>query len=207
MIQPASRAALSAHAQALIELRRLDEAEQTLAEAEALRPSTRDSTLIVATSRGDLDFARGDWARAALAYAESAAAAQSLRSTEQLVLDLQSLALALIELGDAEGALELEAAAAAIEAETGECGLEATAQAGSWDERRREARRAVGSERASAAAARGRRCPRPGVRTARRRSPRPPSGSRSGVASSAAWPRRPSSTRAAARFASRAPTG
>ena len=167
-------AALLAHAEALIAVRHIEEAAQVLAEAEAFLPSTHDSTLTIGATRGDLHLVRGDWALAAHAYGASAAAAQLLGSTEQLLLDLQFLALALIPLGEFEAALELESAAATIGAETGEWGIEASSWAAQWDARREQGRRAVGPERAAAAAARGRALPASRRAARAVASPRPP---------------------------------
>ena len=149
-------ASLLARADVLVQTGRLEEADRTLAECAALAPALDAATFTVAAVAGDLALLREDWGEAARSYAESACASEGSGSTEQLLIDLQSLAIALVPLGDPEGAIEAAAAAVAIQALTGERGLETMAD---WSQRLESAlvaaRSAVPRDTAAEATARG----------------------------------------------------
>ena len=81
-------------------------------------PQIGDSTFSLDDVLADIAFERGEWARAAQLYAESARAQGHMRSA--LVMHLGCTAIALAHLGADEPALELEAAAASIAEAIGE---------------------------------------------------------------------------------------
>jgi predicted ATPase/class 3 adenylate cyclase len=139
-------------AQALVQARRLDEAQGHLDEAEPLMTCVRDSRLSLRLFVADLAVERGDWTLAARGAAEHALIA-ARHSTSQLILDLRVIALALGQLGDHDAALELAAAATATAAVTGETGGNPWAVA--LAEVLGEARAAAGRERTAAAERRG----------------------------------------------------
>ena len=148
--------ALMCRADVMAQMGRLEDAERTLAECRTLASTLDPATFTVATLAADLALLREDWGAAGLAYAESARVSEARGSTEQLLLDLQCLAIALVGLGDAEGAIEAGAAAAAIEALTGERGLEGMAEwSQRWTAATAAARSAVTPEVAAEATARG----------------------------------------------------
>ena len=148
-------AALLSRADVMVQTGRLEDADRTLAECAALAPAL-DATFTVAPVAGDLALRREEWGEAARHYAESACASEARGCTEQLLIDLQTLAIALVPLGDPEGAIEAAAAAVAIQTLTGERGLESMA---AWSERLESAlavaRSAVARDTAAEATARG----------------------------------------------------
>jgi len=139
--------------QVLVLAGRLTEAERYYDEAEPLVPRSGDSLLSFGQVRGDLALEQGDWQLAANCYLESVLTT-GRHSTNQLILDLRLIALALARLGGAEATIELDAAAHAIGATTGEVGGNPWAQ--DLAEALLAARDDVGGERAEAAVMRGR---------------------------------------------------
>ena len=134
---------------------RLEEAEPLLDELAALLPQVGDSTFSPDDVLADIAFERGEWARAAQLYAESARRTGHQRSA--LVMHLGCTAFALAHLGADEPALELEAAAASIAEAIGEPSVDKLMAKHVWvlD----EARARVPQDRATRAARRGRELP------------------------------------------------
>jgi predicted ATPase/class 3 adenylate cyclase len=98
-------------------------AARCLAEAEALASAARgDSTLAgaIADARAEDAFDRGDWATAAPNFAEAAAQADELDSTEQVLSDLYPLIYVLVQLGELEAAVDVAALSEVLVEETGE---------------------------------------------------------------------------------------
>ena len=139
----------------LATLGRLEEAEPLLDELAALMPQVLDSRFSPDDVLSDIAFERGEWARAAQLYAESAARAGRMRSA--LVMHLGCTAYALAHLGADEPALELEAAGASIAEALGEPSVDKLMAKHVWvlD----EARARVPEDRATRAARRGRELP------------------------------------------------
>ena len=143
--------ALVSHANVLVELERLDEAEALLNEAAPLLPQLGASDVSDAGAFFDeLAAARGDWARAADLFI---AGAQTTRSPGLKGMLLRHTAIALAHLGADEDALELAATANAICESIGEAPDDPlTTRYGSALD---EARERLGPERSARAARRG----------------------------------------------------
>jgi predicted ATPase/DNA-binding SARP family transcriptional activator len=147
--------ALLGQAGCLTALGRLDEAEPLFDELAALLPQVGDSTFSPDGVLADIAFERGEWARAAQLYAESAMRTGHQRSA--LVMHLGCTAYALAHLGADEPALELEAAAASIAETIGEPSVDKLMAKHMWvlD----DARARVPQDRAARAVRRGRELP------------------------------------------------
>jgi predicted ATPase len=148
-------AALLGQAACLTNLGRLEETEPLLDELGALLPQVRDSTFSPDDVLSDIAFERGEWARAAQLYAESARRTGHMRSA--LVMHVGCTAIALAHLGADEPALELEAAAAGIAEALGEPSVDKLMAKHVWA--LDEARDRVPPDRAARAARRGRALP------------------------------------------------
>ena len=141
----------------------------------AARAPVGDSTLTVSGFAGDLAFARGDWARAARLWAESALALGHLVAAGRLTL--REIAMALARLGADEAALELEAGSSRILEDIGETADDSMTAEHSWVLDAARERVGPGAPRRPSAAVG--RCPRPRAPPARPRwsslpAPRPP---------------------------------
>jgi predicted ATPase/class 3 adenylate cyclase len=143
--------ALVDHANVLVELKRLDEAEALLNEAAPLLPQLGASDVADADVFFDeLAAARGDWARAARLFL---AGAQTRREPGLKGILLRHAAIALAHLGADEDALELAATANAICESIGEAPSDPlTTRYGSALD---DARERLGPERSAHAARRG----------------------------------------------------
>ena len=147
--------ALLGQAACLTNLGRLDEAESLFDELAALMPRVGDSTFSPDGVLADIALERGEWARAAQLYAESARRTGHMRST--LVMYLGCTAIALAYCGADEQALELEAAAASIAEAIGEPSVDKLMAKHVWV--MDEARARVPQDRATLAVSRGRELP------------------------------------------------
>jgi tetratricopeptide (TPR) repeat protein len=139
----------------LANLGRLEEAEPLFDEVTALLPQVGDSTFSLDGVLADIEFERGEWARAAQLYAESARCTGHQRSA--LVMHLGCAAFSLAHLGADEPALELEAAAASIAEMIGEPSVDKLMAKHMWA--LDEARARVPPDRAARAVRRGRELP------------------------------------------------
>jgi predicted ATPase/DNA-binding SARP family transcriptional activator len=143
--------ALVDHANVLIELERLDEAEALLKEAAPLLPQLGASNLDADGIFDDLAAARGDWARAARLFVVNAHAAE--RDPGLKAMLLRHVAIALAHLGADEDALELAATANAICESIGEAPNDPLTTR--YGQALDEARERLGPERSAHAARRG----------------------------------------------------
>jgi predicted ATPase len=143
--------ALVDHAQVLIELARLDEAEALLDEAAPLLPQLGASDIDADTPFDALAAARGDWARAVRLFLANAQAAQ--RNPGLKGMYLRHAAIALAHLGADENAVELAATANAICESIGEAPSDPLTTR--YGQALDNARERLGAERAARAARRG----------------------------------------------------